>query len=942
MFAGAAFTDQADIKVDSEVVDTLVALGVVNGYDDGSFKPNGTVTRAEMAKMIYVLRTGNSDASAYNDDKTSFTDIGSHWARGYIKYCQSLGIIAGKSNTKFCPNDKVTAQEAAKMLLVTLGYDAAKAGLTGANWASKTNALADENGLLEDVNTSFTAACPRQYAAQLIYNAIDTPTVVWRDDAYTNVTLLGNDNKTVGEKYMSLQKWIGTFKGDDKIAGGNEGQITVKGSIDGQHKTSTWTGTVGGDAAQFKANFSNDFVGEEVSVLFKDGSTGTKNQPDDKDVIFGIYVTDNTSVVNAIADDIDDDYNTTGKVSVDDKAYKVAETGSIISNYDTTHQESPWANKAAGVAAIEGLSAKTGDTVKFILNENNEITTVYVVNYHITKVTAVNSNKVSLKNVASIDIDDNDIYDGVKKDDVVVYTKLYDNNNSDATFVVTKAEAVTGKLTGYKDTEKVTVDGKVYSTMNKTLASGLTDDAKTTFTSGDINDNATLYMVNGFVGCVDMPDSASNYAYVESVGTGTVGGADEFKMKVILADGSEKLVTVDEDGTVHTETAFGNGDLIKYSSISDSNEMEVSSVVKKAYNGQNAKDLLTATAANNVYDKDLKSFATNAAVSTYAVTTSDAVLFVKVAVSGSSDKYYAYNIRSLGNIKAVANSTKFYAYTNNDGKVEAAFVQLTSKPSGSTADTVYGIVSEANGTVKVGDEYKSAYKVVNNVGEYPVYMPTGASVKKGDIVSFDVASDNIYSNADVTVYTATDAKYIDELDKDNVLSYYDCVGGIKTTKALDDDAQIVYVNQDKDKAGDDIGVNEYDSIDKYANAVVVLNNSGKVDAIIVESSGECDVINGSGVIVGAQSAEGTTAANETATYAVTAKGYAAGTAVTVAVKDSAGHAVANATGSATNLDADGKTTVTITEGATAIAAGTYTVELTINQKVVATFNFVTK
>ena len=70
MFAGAAFTDQADIKVDSEVVDTLVSLGVINGYTDGSFKPNDTVTRAEMAKMIYVLRTGNSDASAYNDDKT--------------------------------------------------------------------------------------------------------------------------------------------------------------------------------------------------------------------------------------------------------------------------------------------------------------------------------------------------------------------------------------------------------------------------------------------------------------------------------------------------------------------------------------------------------------------------------------------------------------------------------------------------------------------------------------------------------------------------------------------------------------------------------------------------------------------------------------------------------------------------------------------------------
>ena len=668
---------------------------------------------------------------------------------------------------------------------------------------------------------------------------------------------------------MGLQKWIGTFEGNDKSAGGNEGQITVTGSIDGQHKTTSTSGTprVTAVGAQFKYNFSNDYVGQEVSVLFKDGSTGTKNQPDDKDGIFGIYVTGNTSVVNAIADDIDDDYNTAGKVSVDDKAYKVAETGSIISNYDS-NQKTAWTNdKATGVSKIENLSAKTGDTVKFIMNENNEITTVYVVNYHITKITAVNTSKVSLKNVASIDIDDNDIYDGVKKDDVVVYTQLYSTNKSDATFVVTKAEAVTGKLTGYKDTEKVTVDGKVYSTMNKTLVSGLTDDAKTTFTSGDINDNATLYMVNGFVGCVDMPASASNYAYVESIGSGSVGGADEFKMKVMLADGSEKLVTVDEDGTVNTASAFGNGDLIKYSSISDSNEMEVSKVVRDASGNESdgtTPVLLTATAANNVYDKDLKSFATNAAVSSYAVTTSDAVLFVKV--TGSSNKYYAYNIRSLGNIKAVAGTTKFYAYTNNDGKVEAAFVQLASKPSGSTADTVYGIVSAANGTVKVGDEYKSEYKVANNVSadEYTVYMPTGASLKKGDIVSFDVASDNIYGTADVTVYTAADAKYIDELDKDNVLSYYDYVGGSKTTKALDNDAQIVYVNQDKDKAGDNIGVNEYDSIDKYANAVVVLNNSGKVDAIIVESSGECNVVN-TGVTVGVQTGSATVGAHETVT-----------------------------------------------------------------------------
>ena len=147
MFAGAAsFTDEADINdVNKEAVDTLVALGVIDGYLDGTFRPDDTVTRAEMAKMIYIIRTGRSDASAYNDDATTFTDIGDHWARGYIKYCNSMGIIAGHSATRFAPDATVTTQEAAKMLLVTLGYNAERAGLVGAGWGNKTNALADED-----------------------------------------------------------------------------------------------------------------------------------------------------------------------------------------------------------------------------------------------------------------------------------------------------------------------------------------------------------------------------------------------------------------------------------------------------------------------------------------------------------------------------------------------------------------------------------------------------------------------------------------------------------------------------------------------------------------------------------------------------------------------------------------------------------------------------
>ncbi|MEE0154217.1 MAG: S-layer homology domain-containing protein [Agathobaculum butyriciproducens] len=359
MFAGAAFTDSADIKVDTEVVDTLVSLGVVNGYDDGSFKPNGTVTRAEMAKMIYVLRTGNSDASAYNDDKTSFTDIGSHWARGYIKYCQSLGIIAGKSNTKFCPNDKVTAQEAAKMLLVTLGYNAEKAGLTGAGWASKTNALADENGLLEDVTTSFTAACPRQYAAQLIYNAIFAHTVVLRDGEYTNVTLLGTDNKTVGEKYMGLKTSVAVLKGVTKETNKSTYKLSLDAPTADQLNDSTIiAGSIAAGNAKIQQTFTkvakdySSLTNRVVKVLYKNS-----------DEVYGVYATDDSSVLNGVVGDYKISggkvkYDGTkyaiksdaGKVKVDTDKTATVEIGTYL--LDTTAGSNKGLNKASDAKAI--------------------------------------------------------------------------------------------------------------------------------------------------------------------------------------------------------------------------------------------------------------------------------------------------------------------------------------------------------------------------------------------------------------------------------------------------------------------------------------------------------------------------------------------------------------------------------------------------------------
>ena len=97
-------------------------------------------------------------------------DVNNHWSSGYIKYCYAYGIVAGKSSTVFAPDAPVTTVEAAKMLLVYSGVDAAQGGLTGAQWKANTMKLADQDGLLKGVEADIDAPLPRQYAAQMIYN----------------------------------------------------------------------------------------------------------------------------------------------------------------------------------------------------------------------------------------------------------------------------------------------------------------------------------------------------------------------------------------------------------------------------------------------------------------------------------------------------------------------------------------------------------------------------------------------------------------------------------------------------------------------------------------------------------------------------------------------------------------------------------------------------
>ena len=946
MFAGAAFTDSADIKVDAEVVDTLVALGVVNGYDDGSFKPNGTVTRAEMAKMIYVLRTGNSDASAYNDDKTTFTDIGSHWARGYIKYCQSLGIIAGKSNTKFCPNDKVTAQEAAKMLLVTLGYDAAKAGLTGPSWAAKTNALADENGLLEDVNTSFTAACPRQYAAQLIYNTIDTPTVVWRDDAYTNVTLLGTDNKTVGEKYMGLQKWIGTFEGDNSIVSAKDGEISVTGSIDGEHKTSG--SNVHSVRAQFKADFDNKYVGEEVSVLFKDGNTGTKNQPDAKDTIFGIYVTGNTKVYNIVKGDLQS-CSDAGKIKFNDKKYDVAAHSNadndavIVTNFNTTTTADTIGTAGSGATAAQvatyitrNYKVNSNDAIKFVANDDDKIVKAYVTTSKFGKVSSVTSSKIGVEGLGTKDLDDCVVYDGIKAGDLVQYVEAY--QSSERKNIITKAETVEGKIEAFKSSDsQIRVNGNWYKfSANTAVATDFTNSA---LTANDVDDTYELIVDGKYYVAYNKVSGFNDYA-VATLGNTEFG---DTRVKLLKADGSEVTTTVDEkkDGaTLPTNAQKASGVLYGYNLKSSDSKVDLS-----------AKDYTNvASIASGSFNGDAKTvtYTVSGSTAVSKIVASDAAIFV---YNTTDSKWKVYTAKDLGNFALTASTN--VQYIVDDNKIVALAVKAGSFPTGGSDSTAYGYVTNRIDT-KLGDDTVVQLTIWNGSEEVTLNVDgSTCSAYRGDFVEYPIiASDAKANNSDVkvepavsgtasvgsTYFQVVKVKTVEDkriiTTTDTVATNGQVINGVDTAWTTTSDTVKIGVNTDDKEKSDNNTVVAYTKTfgDDYANAAIfyeVKSGYNEIKAIFIDSDNKLQsYVQDSGATATGNAVAHTVAAPTVSGVAgVTATAdktsAVAGETVTVTVNVAAGSAAAN-------VAVAGSNGATVTPATKTVTAGnTYTFALTM-------------
>ena len=538
--AGAKdYTDDSKIEY-KEAVDVVSALGIVGGYEDGSFNPQNTLTRGAAAKIICNLILGTTTASALRADTAPYSDVPTtNTFAGYIAYCQKEGIISGYADGTFKPAATLTGYAFMKMLLGALGYDSDIEGYTGANWSIAVGKRALGIGL-DDGNDEFVGvnAVTREEACLYAFNTLKATMVEY--DSKTTVSVNGAEVVVGGSEAKNVSQ------------NGYKSYIT---NIDEKDDTTLQFCEKNFKDLKAKTDDTNDFKAPATTWTYDGDEIGTYDQ----DVDATLVVADADKDLKTLITDADYlDY------SADDaKNATVYVNG--VGDADKTYTD-----------VNDKVLANKGDIIDVYENDNGTINTIVVRSYTYAKIDAVDDdlsktleNRGASVELSLVKIDGNSFgngnyYDNYNQDDQILngYTSDYKEGTvlavamgeNDAILDSYVVETVTGTPSAAKkvvvnDSDvvvggNITIDGTKYNYAG--TMTGLTSEETI-----DFNKEYNLYLTaEGYVLAVDGEVSASlnDVYYVIGAYKETKGGVENVYVQAVsLKDGTLQELKVDKN-----------------------------------------------------------------------------------------------------------------------------------------------------------------------------------------------------------------------------------------------------------------------------------------------------------------------------------------------------------------------------------------------------------
>ena len=502
--AGAKdFTDNSKINYE-EAVEVMSTLGVVGGYTDGTFKPQGTLTRGAAAKIICNLILGTTTADALTADAAPYKDVATtNVFAPYIAYCAKEGIISGYADGTFRPGNTLTGYAFMKMLLGALGLQADKEGYTGPNWSisvakralSKDVAL--DNGLKGEFNGA--KAATREEACLYALNMMKAGTFSYPND---NTVIVGNVSvstsaKAVQDKNKPYYETV--FK-----------NLSTKSTSDAFGRPATrW-----------------DYKGVKI---------GTYAKTPDLTYVGSVKVNDIYADLNMSTTD------TTANLYVNGESFDTATNGKDAATFTVSKANDTKLDKLGGTADKIG----NGTLIEVYRDDDNNHVDVIAMSVYAGKITDVKDATSKKDAYVVVDTDStiadfNDEYEteAFAEDDVVAFT--YADGEIQTMY---KMESVSGELTKKVIEKSLTIGDTTYKygkeyTFNGTSEAGLSNKS-----SYDVYVDA-----NGFALYIEETGAnVSDYALLLNINGDATNWINGNRAKLVFADGSVKTVDTDKD-----------------------------------------------------------------------------------------------------------------------------------------------------------------------------------------------------------------------------------------------------------------------------------------------------------------------------------------------------------------------------------------------------------